>query len=90
MEKTLEDAIVKIGSVASRTMGVSSRQMIEALIAGERDPETLADLAKAKLRRKIPELTLALDARFEEHHAVHLRQLLDHIDWVPRDHRRDR
>lgn len=55
--------------------------MIEALIAGERDPEVLADLAKAKLRRKIPELTLALDARFEEHHAVHLRQLLDHIDW---------
>lgn len=81
VEKTLEDAIVKIGSVASRTMGVSSRQMIEALIAGERDPEVLADLAKAKLRRKIPELTLALDARFEEHHAVHLRQLLDHIDW---------
>lgn len=81
VEKTLEDAVCKIGSVASSTLGVSGRQMIEALIAGERDPEALAQLAKAKLRIKIPELTEALDSRFEDHHAVQLRQLLDHIDW---------
>ena len=81
VEKTLEDAIVKISAVASSTLTKSGRAMIEALIAGERDPEALADLAKARLRNKIPELTRALDARFEEHHAVQLRQLLDHIDW---------
>jgi transposase len=81
VEKTLEDAIVKIGSVASATLTKSGRAMIEALIAGERDPAALAELAKAKLRTKIPELTRALDSRFEQHHAVQLRQLLDHIDW---------
>ena len=81
VEKTLEDAVVKIGAVASKTLTKSGREMIEALIAGERDPEALADLAKARLRAKIPELERALDSRFEEHHAVQLRQLLDHIDW---------
>ena len=82
VEKTLEDAVVKIGSVASRTLTKSGRLMIEALIAGERDPERLADLAKGRLRAKIRELMRALDGRFEEHHAVHLRALLDHIDWL--------
>jgi transposase len=81
VEKTLEDAVVKLGSVASSTLTKSGRAMIEALIAGERDPETLAQLSKAKLRNKIPELERALDSRFEDHHAVQLRQLLDHIDW---------
>ena len=55
--------------------------MIDALIAGERDPAVLAELAKGRLRSKIPELIRALDGRFEDHHAVHLRRLLDHIDW---------
>jgi transposase len=82
VEKTLEDAIVKIGSVASSTLTKSGREMIEALIGGERDPASLADLAKARLRAKIPELERALDSRFEQHHAVHLRQLLNHIDWL--------
>lgn len=82
VEKVLEDAIVKIGSVASATLTKSGRAMIEALIAGERDPEVLADLAKSRMRAKIPELTRALDCRFEEHHAVQLRGLLDHIDRV--------
>ena len=81
VEKVLEDAIVKIGSVASATLTKSGRAMIEALIAGERDPQALAELAKARLRAKIPELTQALDSRFDEHHAVQLRALLDHIDW---------
>lgn len=81
IEKTLEDAIVKLGAVASKTLTASGRQMIEALIGGERDPATLAELAKGRMRPKIPELVRALDGRFETHHAVHLRQLLDHIDW---------
>ncbi|MGH3665939.1 MAG: IS110 family transposase, partial [Egibacteraceae bacterium] len=79
-EKTLEDAIVKIGSVASSTLTKSGRAMIEALIAGQRDPEALAELAKARLRAKIPDLVRALDSRFDGHHAVQLRGLLDHID----------
>jgi transposase len=81
VEKTLEDAVVKLGSVASSTLTKSGRAMMDALIAGERDPDVLAELAKARLRTKIPELTGALDSKFEEHHAVHLRQLLGHIDW---------
>lgn len=80
VEKVLEDAVVKIGSVASATLTKSGRAMIEALIDGERDPETLADLAKGRLRAKIPDLVRALDSRFDDHHAVHLRGLLDHID----------
>lgn len=82
IEKTLEDAVVKIGSVASKTLTKSGRAMIEALIAGERDPVVLADMAYGRMRPKIAELTRALDARFDEHHAVQLRQLLDHIDWL--------
>ena len=81
VEKTLEDAVIKLGSVASQTLTKSGRMMIEALIDGQRDPEVLAELALARLRVKIPELIRALDGRFEDHHAVHLRQVLDHIDW---------
>jgi transposase len=81
VEKILDDAVVKLGAVASSTLTTSGRAMIEALIAGERDPETLAQLAKAKLRNKIPELIRALDGKFDQHHAVQLRQLLDHVDW---------
>lgn len=82
VEKTLEDAIIKIGSVASATLTKSGRQMIEALIDGERDVERLANMAYGRMRPKIPQLMLALDGRFEDHHAVQLRQLLDHIDWL--------
>ncbi len=82
VEKTLEDAVIKIGAVASKTLTKSGRAMIEALIAGERDPAVLAGLAKGRLRSKIGGLVRALDGRFEAHHAAHLRQLLDHIDWL--------
>ncbi len=77
----VKDAVVKLGAVASKTLTRSGRAMIEALIAGERHPQVLADLAKGRLRVKIPDLVRALDGRFDSHHAVHLRQLLDHIDW---------
>jgi transposase len=64
VDKVLQDAAIKLGSVASQTLGTSSRAMIEALIAGERDPEVLADLAKRRLRVKIPDLVRALHGRF--------------------------
>lgn len=82
VEKVLEDAVCKIGAVASKTLTKSGRQMIEALIAGERDPAVLAQMAKARMRPKIPQLVRALDCRFGADHAAQLRQLLDHIDWL--------
>jgi transposase len=82
VEKTLEDAVIKLGAVASSTMTKSGRAMIEALIAGERDPDVLAQLAKGRMRTKMPELVRALDGRFETHHAHMLRLHLDHIDHL--------
>ncbi|MET7784988.1 IS110 family transposase, partial [Streptomyces sp. NPDC005388] len=82
LEKLLEDTGIKLSSVASDITGVSSRAMLEALIAGERDPQTLADLAKRKMRHKIPELTQALNGRFREHHAFLVRLHLDHYDQL--------
>ena len=69
LEKLLEDAGIKLSSVASDITGVSGRLMLQALIDGPRDPAVLADLAKRRLRVKIPELTEALTGRFSEHHA---------------------
>jgi transposase len=82
IQKTLEDAGIKLDSVASHVMGVSGRAMLRALIAGERDPKTLAELAKGKLRKKIPELRRALQGRFGEHHALLIGLSLDHIDHL--------
>lgn len=82
VDKVLEDAAIKLGSVASKTLGVSGRAMVEALIAGERDPEVLAQLARQRLREKIPELVRALQGRFTDHHATMLRLHLDHIDHL--------
>lgn len=80
LEKLLEDAGIKLSAVASDIMGVSGRMMLERLIAGDRDPAELADLAKRRLRSKIPELTEALVGRFNEHHAFLARVHLDLID----------
>lgn len=77
--KTLEDAGIKLDSVASDVLGVSARTMLAALVAGERDPQVLAELAKGKLRNKIPALRQALRGRFREHHAVLIGLALDHI-----------
>lgn len=82
VEKVLEDTGIKLSSVASSVLTKSARAMIDALIAGERDPAVLADLAQRRMRSKIPELTLALRGRFTEHHAVLLRVHLDHIDQL--------
>ena len=75
----LQDAGIKIDSVASSIATKSGRAMIEALIDGERRPAVLADLAKGKMRVKIPDLTLALEGRFGDHHALMCRLHLDHI-----------
>ncbi len=80
LEKLLEDAGIKLSSVASDISGVSGRLMLEALIAGQRDPAELAELAKRRMRSKIPELTEALTGRFGEHHAFLARVHLDLID----------
>jgi transposase len=80
LEKLLEDAGIKLSSVASDITGVSGRAMLEALIGGQRDPAALADLAKRRLRSKIPQLTEALTGRFGDHHAFLTRVHLDLID----------
>lgn len=80
LEKLLEDAGIKLSSVASDITGVSGRAMLEALIAGERDPVVLADLAERRMRSKIPALTEALTGRFSEHHGFLARVHLDLID----------
>jgi transposase len=80
LEKLLEDAGIKLSAVASDVLGVSGRAMLDALIAGDRDPAALADLAKRRLRSKIPALTEALTGRFTEHHAFLARVHLDMID----------
>lgn len=80
LEKLLEDTGIKLSAVASDIVGVSGRAMLEALIAGQRDPVALADLAKAGLRKKIPALTEALYGHFNAHHAFMVRLYLDRID----------
>src|ERR1019366_322554 len=75
----LQDAGIKIDSVASSIATKSGRAMIEALIDGERRPGVLADLALGRMRSKIPDLAMALEGRFGDHHALMCRLHLDHI-----------
>jgi transposase len=80
--KVLEDSGIKIDSVASKLTTLSARDMIEALIVGERDPAVLAGLARGRLRSKIPELTLACTGRFGNQHALMCTLHLEHIDHL--------
>jgi transposase len=80
MEKLLEDALIKISAVASKIDTLSVRDMIEALIAGERDPRVLADLARGRMKAKRAALVEALTGQFDDHHAELARMLLDQID----------
>lgn len=80
LEKLLEDACIKLSSVASDITGVSGRLMLEALIAGQDDPAVLAELARGRMRSKIGELTQALTGRFGDHHRFMTRLYLDRID----------
>jgi transposase len=80
LEKLLEDALIKVSSVASTLDTLSARDMLEALIAGERDPKVLAGLARGKMKAKHAALVQALTGRFDAHHAELARMLLDQID----------
>jgi transposase len=82
VQKTLEDANIKLSSVASDVMGVSARAMIDAMIAGQEDPVALADLARKSLRAKIPQLREALRGSVREHHRFMLKQLMDQIGML--------
>lgn len=82
LQKLLESANIKLSSVASDVMGVSGRRMLEFLLEGKTDPETLADLARGKLRKKLPLLREALHGRFRPHHRFLLEQILSHIDFL--------
>jgi transposase len=79
-EKLLEDAQIKLSSVMSDLFGVSGRLILDALIAGQRNPRALADLAKGSLRGKIDVLTEALTGHFEDHHGYLCRMMLDRVD----------
>ena len=80
MQKTLEDANIKLDSVISDILGLSGRRMIEALIAGESDPDVLAALAHRRIKASAAELEAALRGRVTEHHCFMLRLHLQHID----------
>jgi transposase len=82
VEKVLEDANIKLAAVASDVLGASGRAMLRAMIAGEQDPERLADLAKLRLRQKLPQLRTALAGRVRDHHRFLLQQLLDELEFV--------
>jgi transposase len=79
IQKLLEQANIKLSSVASDALGISGQQMIQAIIAGVEDPEALAELAQRRWRGKIPELRLALEGRVRNHHRFLLKELLD--EW---------
>ncbi len=80
LEKLLEDALIKLSTVATDIFGASGRAMLEALVAGQRDPRVLAELAKGRLRVKHAALVEALTGQFSDHHAWLARMLLDQID----------
>jgi transposase len=84
VQKTLEDAGIKLDSVAADVLGVSGRAMLTALVAGERDPQVLAELAKGRLRAKLPQLRQALRGRFGAHHALLIRLALEHLAQLER------
>src|SRR4051794_27254743 len=85
VEKLLEDALIKLSVVVSDPFGASGRAMLAALIAGERNPGVLAELARGSLRSKTARLTEALTGRFTEHHAFLLTQMLARVDAITAD-----
>jgi transposase len=82
LEKVLQDAGVKLSSVASNILGKSGRAMLDALVAGTTDAALLAELAKGRLRPKIEMLQEALTGRFDGHHALLVAEMLAHIDYL--------
>jgi transposase len=82
LDKILQDAGIKLSSVASRVMGKSGRAMLEALVSGTTDPDVLANLARRRLRSKLPALKDALEGRFARRHALIVGRILAHIDYL--------
>jgi transposase len=82
LHKALEDTGIKLDCVATNILGKSGRAMLDALVAGTTDPDVLAELAKGKLRAKIPALREALQGRFEAHHALVIGAILAHLDFL--------
>jgi transposase len=82
LEKVLQDAGIKLSSVASKVLGVSGRAMLDALVTGTHDPQLLAELARGTLRRKLPALREALEGRFTDHHALLVSQMLAQVDFL--------
>jgi len=82
LHKVMQDTGIKLDSVASDLLGKSGRAMLDALVAGTTDPETLADLARGQLRKKLPALREALEGRFSAKHALIVGQILAHMDFL--------
>jgi len=82
IHKTLEDANIKLGAVATDILGVSGRSMLQALIAGKQQPAEMAELARGRLKTKIPQLKLVLEGRVTEHHRFMLEKLLEHLNHL--------
>jgi transposase len=82
LHKALEDTGIKLDCVATDILGVSGRAMLNALVAGTTDPEVLADLARGRLRAKLPALREALQGRFEPVHALVIGAILAHLDFL--------
>jgi transposase len=82
LHKVLETANLKLSVVATDVLGVSGRQMLAALLGGEQRPDVLADLAKGRLRAKLPELRRALEGRVQPHHRLLIERILAHIDFL--------
>ncbi len=82
LDKVLQDAGIKLSSVASDVLGVSGRAMLQALVEGTRDPVVLAELAKGTLRKKLPQLRAALRGRFGAHHALLVGTILAKLEFL--------
>jgi len=82
IQKVLEDANIKLASVVSNVFGVSGRAMLEALMQGETSPEKTADLARRKLRSKIPQLVEALEGHVNEHHRFLIQMQMEHLEYL--------
>jgi len=84
VQKVLEDANIKLASVASDVLGKSGRDMIRALIEAKMTPQAMAELARRQLREKIPQLVEALSGKVTAHHRFMLGQLMDHVEYLER------
>jgi transposase len=82
LQKVLESANIKLGTIVTDLLGVSGRAMLDALIADQQVPEKMADLARGRMRRRIPALRQALQGRVTEHHRFLLHQMLSQIDFL--------